>query len=90
MHPVNAHVETDTPEKLNYAKMARMTGYLVAMAEALDVEQFAPHGDGPVDTVEFEIRRIKKACGVALPHVLKLLVSRGSKRGPISQCLLPA
>ena len=79
------HVETDTPEKLDYAKMARMTGYLVAVAEALDVEQFAPHGDGPIDTVEFEIRRIKKACGVALPHVLKLLgVKRLETRADIT------
>jgi len=67
------HVKTDTPEKLNYSKMARMTGYLVALAEALDAEQLASHLDGPVDTAEFEIRRIKRACGVALPYVLKSL-----------------
>ena len=67
------HVKTDTPEKLNYAKMARMTQYLVAIAETLAGTELAPHLDGPVDTADFEIRRIKRASGIALPHVLKLL-----------------
>jgi peptidase M28-like protein len=67
------HMETDTPEKLNYAKMERMTRYLAALTETLAAEELAPHLDGPVDTVEFEIRGIRRACGIALPRVLKLL-----------------
>ncbi len=79
------HVDTDTPEKLNYTKMARMTKYLVATTEALAAEELAPHRDGPVDTADFEIRRIKKACGVALPYVLKLLgVEKLETRADIS------
>ncbi len=80
------HAETDTPEKLNYAKMARMTHYLVAVAEALAATELAPHADGPVDTAEFEIRRIKRACGVAFPYVLQFLgVERLETREDISK-----
>lgn len=79
------HVESDTPEKLNYGKMARMAQYLVAMTEALAAKGLAGDVEGPVDTAEFEIRRIKRACGMALPHVLKLLgVERLETREDIS------
>jgi len=67
------HAKTDTPEKLNYAKMARMTGYLVAMTEAIAARRLEPHGGGPVDTARFEIRRIHKAGGLALPLVFRFL-----------------
>jgi hypothetical protein len=66
------HETTDTLEKLNFAKMARMTRYLVAVTEVLAAEELGPHDDGPVDTAEFEIRRIKKASGMAFPYMLKL------------------
>lgn len=79
------HEKTDTIEKLNFAKMARMTHYLVAVAEAVAYQTLEPHDAGPVDTTEFEIRRIKRACGVALPHVLKLFgVDRLETRADIS------
>jgi hypothetical protein len=67
------HTETDTPEKLNYAKMERMMRYLVTLTEAVAAEELAPYDGGPVDTADFEIRRIKKACGLALPLVLRYL-----------------
>ena len=67
------HEKTDTIEKLNFAKMARMTRYLVATAEALAAQELPPNDDGPIDTAEFEIRRIKKTCGPVLPYVLKVL-----------------
>jgi Peptidase family M28 len=79
------HEKTDTIEKLNFAKMARMTKYLVAVAEALAGQELPSHDDGPVDTTEFEIRRIKKTSGVALPYVLKLLgVEKLETRADIS------
>lgn len=79
------HDKTDTMEKLNFAKMARMTDYLVAVAEAVARQTLEPHDAGPVDTTEFEIRRIKRACGVALPHVLKLFgINRLETRADIS------
>ena len=49
------HVETDTPEKLNYAKMERMMRYLVALTEAVAAEELEPHNGHPVDTAAFEI-----------------------------------
>jgi len=67
------HAETDTPEKLNYAKMERMMRYLVALTEAVAAEVLDPYDGGPVDTADFEIRRIKNSCGLLLPFVLKLL-----------------
>jgi peptidase M28-like protein len=79
------HEKTDTIEKLNFAKMARMTQYLVAVTEDLATKKFKPHDDGPVDTAEFEIRRIKRTCGVAFPYVLKLLgVEKLETRADIS------
>jgi hypothetical protein len=71
------HAETDTPEKLNYAKMERMMRYLVALTEAVATEELLPHNGDPVDTAAFEIRHIRKACGLLFPLVLRLL---GAKR----------
>ena len=70
------HAETDTPEKLNYAKMERMMRYLVALTEAVATEELLPHNGDPVDTAAFEIRHIRKACGLLFPLVLRLLGAR--------------
>lgn len=67
------HRETDTPEKLNYNKMVRITRYLVALAEALAATKLPPNRGGSVDTVEFEVCRIRRACGPTLPYVLRWL-----------------
>lgn len=67
------HAESDTPEKLNYAKMARITRYLAAVAKALAATDLEPHEGASVDTAEFEIRRIRKACGPAFGLVMKWL-----------------
>jgi len=67
------HAETDTPDKLNYAKMERMMRYLVALTEAVAAEPLGPHNGDPVDTAAFEIRQMKKACGLPLPLLLRLL-----------------
>ena len=60
-------------EKLNYAKMARLTRYLAALAEALAAEMLGLPGARPVDTTEVEIRRMRKACGPVLPYALQWL-----------------
>jgi len=65
------HAETDTPEKLNYAKMERMMRYLVALTEAVAGGELEAHDGEPVDTTAFEIRCIKKACGPWLPLLLR-------------------
>ena len=57
----------------NWAKMARLTRYLAAMAEGVAAQQLPPYDGGPVDTAAFEIRRIEKACGLALPFVFRWL-----------------
>jgi hypothetical protein len=80
------HAETDTPEKLNYAKMARMMRYLTAVAEAVAARQLEPYDGDPVDTSAFEIRRIERACGLALPFVLRFLgVKRPESRADINR-----
>lgn len=79
------HAETDTPEKLNYAKMARIARYLAAVAEALASADLEPREGPPVDTAEFEIRRIRKACGPAFPLVMRWLgVQKLETRADIS------
>ena len=40
------HAETDTPEKLNYAKMERMMQYLVALTDAVAAEDQAEVASG--------------------------------------------
>lgn len=60
------HGAGDTPEKLNYAKMAGISAYLVRLVETL-----ARPGDagpaagctGPVDTTELELRFLREVLG---------------------------
>jgi hypothetical protein len=65
------HMATDTPEKLNYAKMERMMRYLVRLAEAGGAAELSPSRGEPSDTTAFEIRLIQRACGLAFPWVMK-------------------
>ena len=67
------HAESDTPDKLNYAKMARIARYLAAVAKALAATGLEPHDGASVDPAEFEIRRIRQACGPAFRLVMKWL-----------------
>jgi len=73
------HADTDTPEKLNYTKMERMMRYLVALTESVAGEELLPHDGGPADTSAFEIRHIRKACGLLFPLVLRLLGAKKLK-----------
>jgi len=68
------HAPTDTPERLNYRKMWRISRYLVRIVEGLcsSVLAEAP----PVDTVDFEIRTLQRALGPLLPLLLKKLEIR--------------
>ena len=78
------HAPTDTPEKLNYAKMERMMRYLVALTEAVAAEALEPYDGGPVDTTAFEMRRMKKTAGWTWPFVLKALgISKLESRSDI-------
>ena len=85
------HTEADTPEKLNYRKMARIATYVVRIVNELSNASL-PHsvatrdGEAEAATVDFEIRHFKKACGLLHPVVLKYLgVNRFSTREDINR-----
>jgi hypothetical protein len=67
------HEPTDTPDRLNYSKMARITQLLVGLSVALGAAPLdgMPAG-GPVvcDTVGLEMRFFRDAFGATLPMVL--------------------
>jgi hypothetical protein len=66
------HVPTDTPDRLNYRKMHRIAKYLVRLVESLCGTRLEePHE--PADTVDFEIRCLKRALGPILPIALRIL-----------------
>jgi hypothetical protein len=69
------HMPTDTPEKLNYSKMARITKYLVGLTKSLSrtILPSISCVDDENLTVDFEIRSFKKVCGPLFPLVLKYL-----------------
>ena len=67
------HSPTDTPERLNYAKMARIAQYLEGLVRSLNGAELPKHAQGETDTAELEIRCLKKVCGPLLPLVLRLL-----------------
>jgi len=54
------HMETDTPDRLAWAKMAMIRDYVVALAGALADAQLAVPA---VDTTETEIRDLEAALG---------------------------
>jgi hypothetical protein len=67
------HSPTDTPERLNYAKMERILRYLVAVTDAVSRDNLDRELAGDYDTVEFEIKTLKKALGPILPILFKIL-----------------
>ena len=65
------HQRSDTPEKLNYEKMARIAallGDLVHAGASVDYSKATKEAD----TVAFEIAMLRRAFGPTLPVVLKL------------------
>jgi hypothetical protein len=63
------HARSDTPEKLNYAKMERICGYLTSLAQNLAATALPPaalDSEGKaVDTTALEIRLLEEALGTA-------------------------
>jgi hypothetical protein len=63
------HARTDTPEKLNYAKMERICGHLTCLAERLAGTELPPaalDSEGrAVDTTALEIQLLEEALGAA-------------------------
>jgi len=67
------HAPTDTPDRLNYTKMDRILNYLVDITCAVANQTFSQTPGIPPDTVDFEIRYLRQACGAFYPAVLKML-----------------
>lgn len=69
------HMPTDTPEKLNYSKMARICRYLAKLMVSMsDATFYNPSTiDAETLTVDYEIRAFKKACGPLFRVLLKYL-----------------
>ena len=66
------HRPTDTPDRLNYRKLAHLTRHSLDLAEKL-ARQPLPPATGPVDTVAFEARSFHRALGPLADQALELL-----------------
>lgn len=69
------HMPTDTPDKLNYSKMARIAQYLITLTSSLcqTTLPIVPYQEDDNMTVNFEIQSLKQACSPFFPFVLKYL-----------------
>ena len=70
------HQPTDTPERLNYAKMARICEFLLALVGSLAGEELPRENTSvglEVDTTAFEIEILHEAFGPALPLVQQVI-----------------
>ena len=67
------HMPTDTPDRLNFRKMAAITRQVNALLENLDAKELrgTRRKERTCDTLEIEIRHLKRALGPVLPFVLK-------------------
>lgn len=79
------HQKTDTPDRLNYKKMHRLTTYLAAIVESLS--RAAMDGPAePVDTTALEVTILRRSLGFLLPVVLRVLgVSRLETRPDLDE-----
>jgi hypothetical protein len=67
------HRETDTPDRLNFEKMARITWQVLAFAAALDAAELPQTGNEQFrETLDLEISRLRLAFGPAWDPILKL------------------
>lgn len=64
------HMPTDTPDRLNYRKMSRIARLLTVLVEK--GSRFEYGGAQATDTVDAEIRLMKRALGLLLPILLKM------------------
>ncbi len=66
------HQRSDTPEKLNYEKMARIADFLASVALAACAAGDLSKVQADTDTAAFEIRLLRKTFGLFLPMLLRL------------------
>ena len=67
------HQESDTPDNLNYAKMARITDYVVSLVRAMGGASLSAISPVICDTAKLEIFCLERTFGPLLPQILKLL-----------------
>jgi len=67
------HMESDTPDRLNYRKMGRIMDYLVRIVETLSGTKLESSPTEPADTAAFEIEMLKRALGPLLRRLLPVL-----------------
>jgi hypothetical protein len=65
------HRTTDTPDRLDYEKMTRITRYAEALVRAVAQTEALPKSDRDFDTTALEIRHIKASFGPLLPLLLQ-------------------
>lgn len=67
------HTPTDTPDRLNYTKMAAIARLVFSLLEGTDDSPLAERSGRPVEanTVELEITYLREVFGAALPLIFK-------------------
>jgi hypothetical protein len=72
-HWAHYHQTTDTPDRLNYRKMAAITRQVDALLKNIDGKELrgTRKKERICNTVEIEIRHLRRALGPILPIVLK-------------------
>lgn len=78
------HQASDTPDKLSYVKMARITGYVEALIRSMGTAKLTNGQPVVCDTAKLEIQSLKRTFGPALPLVLRSLgLERLNGRGDL-------
>jgi hypothetical protein len=67
------HEPTDTPDRLNYTKMAHIAIYIERIVQSLGTSALRSSKTHICDTVDLEIASLKRALGPALPLLLRVL-----------------
>ncbi len=69
------HQPTDTPDRLNYRKMARIAGQVQRLLDRLDAQRLTRRGATPrvCNTLEFEVATMREALGPLWPLLLHRL-----------------
>jgi hypothetical protein len=65
------HEPSDTPDRLNYAKMARIARYTESLVRSLGDRVLEPSDEPISDTSQLEIASLKQSLGPFLPILLK-------------------
>lgn len=67
------HEPTDTPDRLNYRKMARIARYVETLVHHLSEQVLLPNDEAESDTVDLEIASLRQVLGPVLPVALNKL-----------------